>query len=78
MSDEDWMKNNKFMSRQHYFCHSRASNSEVKYQIWPKFKLVQNFIDVLITCKSDQDWIKNKQVTEWNTFLCVQGHVTLK
>ena len=58
MSDEDWMKNNKFMCRQHNFCHSRASNSEVKYHIWPKFKLVQDFIDMLITCKFDQDWIK--------------------
>ena len=61
---------NKFMSR-HYFCHSRASSSEVKYQIWPKFKLIKDFIDMLITCKFDQDWIINKQVIERITLFFV-------
>ena len=38
-----------------------ASNSHMNCLIWPKIKLVQDFMAVLITCKSDVDSIK-----KWN------------
>ena len=38
--------------------HSRAANSLVSHQIWPKFKLILALIHVLITCKYQKDRIK--------------------
>ena len=38
---------------------SRAANSIVSGLIWPKFKLVWDFMHVLVTCKYKKDWIKN-------------------
>ena len=45
----------------HYFRRSRAANSVVSGPIWPKFKLVRDFMHVLITCKYKKDRIKNNQ-----------------
>ena len=42
---------------------SRAANSVVGGQIWPKFKLVRDFMHVLVTCKYKKDWI--------NLFVCL-------
>ena len=33
----------------------KASNSKVKTQIWPKFKLIGDFMSVLVTCQFDED-----------------------
>ena len=38
-----------------FFWHSRASNSKVESPIWPKFKHVPDFMDVLITCIFEDD-----------------------
>ena len=35
------------------FCHSMESNSQENLLIWPKFELIQDFMPVLLTCKSD-------------------------
>ena len=43
-----------------FFRRSRAANSEVSGGILPKFKLIQVFIVVLVTCKNEEDPIKNK------------------
>ena len=43
-----------------FFRRSRAANSEVSGGILPKFELIQAFIDVLITCKYEEDPIKNE------------------
>ena len=48
-----------------YFCgdfsrHSRAANSAVLFPIWPNFELVRDVIDVLVTCKNQENPIKNK------------------
>ena len=43
-----------------FFRRSRAANSEVSSGILPKFKLIQAFIVVLITCKNEEDPIKNE------------------
>ena len=42
-----------------FFRRSRAANSEVSGGILPKFELVQAFIVVFISCKNEEDPIKN-------------------
>ena len=39
---------------------SRAANSEVRGGILPKFEFIQAFIVVLVTCKNEEDPIKNE------------------
>ena len=39
---------------------SRAANSIVLAPIWPNFELIQDAIDVLVTCKNEEDQIKNE------------------
>ena len=39
----------------------KATNSVVSGPIWPKCKLVQDFMHVLDTCKYKKDRIKNNQ-----------------
>ena len=39
---------------------SRAANSRVSGGILPKFELIQAFIVVLVTCKNEEDPIKNE------------------
>ena len=49
--------------KQHYMCffiRSRAANSAVLGPIWLKFELVRDIIDVLLTCKYEEDLIKNE------------------
>ena len=43
-----------------FFRGSRAAFSDVSNGILPKFKLIQAFIVVIVTCKNDDDPIKNK------------------
>ena len=42
------------------FRRSRAANTEVSGGILPKFELIQAFIVVLVTCKNEEDPIKNE------------------
>ena len=60
---------------------SRAANSAVLGPIWPNFELVRDLIDVLITCKYEEDPIKNegaKVVTTLNINISdAQGQITL-
>ena len=42
-------------SLQVFFRRSRAANSAVSGEIPPKFKLIQAFIIVLVTCKNEED-----------------------
>ena len=39
---------------------SRAANSAVLGPIWPIFELVRDVMDVLVTCKYEEDPIKNE------------------
>ena len=48
-----------------------VSNFHVNSSIWSKIELVQNFLAVLITCKSDEDSIKNEIAIVWTTFFLV-------
>ena len=43
-----------------FFRRSRAANSQVRGGILPKFEPIQAFIVVLITCKNEEDPIKNE------------------
>ena len=43
-----------------FFRHSRAAYSEVSGGILPKIELTQAFIVVLVTCKNEEDPIKNE------------------
>ena len=48
---------------QHYtaiFRRSRAANSLAGDWVWPKIKLIQTFIGVLVTCKNEEDPFKNE------------------
>ena len=48
---------------QHYtaiFRRSRAANSVAGGWVWPKTKLIQTFMGVLVTCKNEEDPFKNE------------------
>ena len=47
---------------------SRAANSAVLRPIWPNFELVRDVIDVLVTCKYEEDPIKNEGARVDTTF----------
>ena len=47
---------------------SRAANSTVLSPIWPNFKLVRDVMDVLVTCKYEEDPIKNEGARVFTTF----------
>ena len=60
---------------------SRAANSAVLGPIWPNFELVQDVMDVLVTCKYEEDPIQNEGArvvtTLYSNFSDVQGQITL-
>ena len=49
--------------------------------IWPNFELVRDVIDVLVTCKYEEDPIKNEgarvDITLYSNFSDAQGQITL-
>ena len=51
-----------------FFRPSRAANSAVLGPIWPNFELVRDVIDVLVTCKYEEDPIKNEGARLLTTF----------
>ena len=60
-----------------FFRRSRAANSVVGGQIWPKFELIQDIMHVLITCKFEKDWINsNGEKVVTSIFLDAQGQLT--
>ena len=52
-----------------FFRRSRAGYSAVLGRIELKFKLIQAFMIVLVTCKNDEDPIKNEGDKVLTTFL---------
>ena len=59
----------------------RAANSTVLGPIWPNFEIVRNVMDVLITCKYEEDPIKNEGDRVLTTLYIkssdAQGQITL-
>ena len=47
---------------------SRAANSAVLGPMWPNFELVRDIMDVLLTCKYEEDPIKNEGARVDTTF----------
>ena len=47
---------------------SRAANSAVLGPIWPNFELVRDLMDVLVTCKYEEDPIENEGARVDTTF----------
>ena len=43
-----------------HYKHPRAANSVVDGGVWPKFKLIQVLMVVLVTCKNKDDPFKNE------------------
>ena len=89
-NEEDPIKNDgvrvftRFLPLQVYGDFSRrstAANSPVLGPIWPNFELVHDVIDVLVTCKYEDDPFKNDgarvDTTLYSNFSDVQGQITL-
>ena len=56
--EDDPIKNEGYSGHniiQQFFRQARADNSGVGVGIWPKFKLIQAFMHVLVTCKNEDD-----------------------
>ena len=47
----------------------KSSNFAVLGPIWPNFKLIRDVIDVLVTCKYEEDPIKNEGARVVTRFL---------
>ena len=60
----------------------RAANSAVLGPIWSNFELVRDVMDVLFTCKYEEDPIKNEGArvftTLYSNFSDAQGQITLE
>ena len=60
---------------------SRAANSAVLGTIWPNFEQVRDVMVVLVTCKNEEDPIKNEGARVFTTlyinFSDAQGQITL-
>ena len=60
---------------------SRAANSTILGPIWPTFELVRDVMDVLVTCKYEENPIKNEgarvDTTLYSNFSDAQGQITL-
>ena len=70
--EEDPLKIEALECSQHYtsfFRSPRADNSGVGGGIWPKIKLIQAFMHVLLTCKNEVDQIKNEGARVFTRFL---------
>ena len=62
-----------------FFGRSGAVNSIVSGPIWPKFKLVRDIMDVLVTYKLKMDLINsNREKVATSIFLDAQGQLTPK
>ena len=51
-----------------FFKHSRAANSTVRGRIWLKFEAIRDIMVVLVTCKNEEDPMKNKGARVTTTF----------
>ena len=51
-----------------FYRRARADNSGVGGGIWPKFELIQAFMHVLVTCKNEDDRLKNEGARVFTRF----------
>ena len=57
-----------------FFRRSRAANSEISSGILPKFEFIQAFIVFLVTCKNEEDPIKNEGARVLTRFSLLNGY----
>ena len=75
-NEEDWIKNvgsrsvNNIVHQ--FFRRARADNSGVGSGSWPKFELIQASMHVLVTCKNEDDRVKNEGARVFTRFLPLQ------
>ena len=50
---------------------TRAANSAVYGPIWSNFEVIQNFMIVLLTCKNEEDPIKNRGARVFTTYTSI-------
>ena len=59
---------------------TRADNSAVQGRIWLKFELIRDIVVILVTCKNEEDPLKNKDArvatTQNMDFSNIQGQIT--
>ena len=65
-----------------FFKHYWAANSAVRGRIWPKFELIRDIVVILVTCKNEEDPLKNKDArvatTQNIVFSNTKGQLTLQ
>ena len=71
MKELEWSQNfSRYKSMFFFPRRSRAAtfNSASLSLIWPNFELVRDVIDVLVTCKNEEDLIKNESARVFTRF----------
>ena len=61
MKELEWSQHfSHYKSMVFFFRRSRAANFAALSLIWPNFKLIQDFMVVFVTCKNEEDPMKNE------------------
>ena len=66
-----WLQHFPIISLWIFFRCSRAANSTVLGPIWPNFELIRDVINVLVTCKNEEDSIKNEGARVFTTLYII-------
>ena len=75
-NEEDPIKNEGarvFTTLYSIFSDAQGQITGVGGGIWPKFELIQTFIHVIVTCKNEDDRIKNEGARVFTRFLGAIG-----
>ena len=67
MKELEWSQHFPIISLWVFFRRSKAANSAALSLIWPNFKLLRDFMVVLVTCKNEEDPIKNESARVFTT-----------
>ena len=87
MNELAWRHHFPIVSLWEIFRRSRAANSIVSGPIWPKFKLVRDFMHVLVTCKYKKDRIKKARkggdivfsiISQWGLSVAMETRVLIQ
>ena len=81
MNALEWSQHFSHYKSRGIFPDARAANSEVQGPIWRNFEPIWDLMVVLVTCKNEEDSIKNKGARAVTTlfidFSDTQGQLTL-
>ena len=81
MKELEWSQHfSHYKSMGIFFRRSTAVNSAALSPIWPNFELVRDFMVVLVTCKNEEDPIRNEGARVFEplyiNFSAAKGHIT--